>query len=185
VSMASKYSRGFESAARWPKTTSSRWSCVGAGRESRGAGEVSARRTRAGRRRRRRRQKNVGEARLSMCGHKTRQDAEGRRTGRSSTVVSSVAPTRRRVLLWRSSPSAGTSAPRFADAPASAPRARATLVPETPVTFPNSSPHARAAAPRPPAARAPSRTPPRHPVPPIPLVTTPIAPPTPRRSAGR
>ena len=75
MSMASKYSRGFESAARWPKTTSSRWSCVGAGRESRGAGEVSARRTRAGRRRRRRRQKNVGEARLSMCGHKTRQDA--------------------------------------------------------------------------------------------------------------
>ena len=70
--MASKYSRGFESAARWPKTTSSRWSCVGAGRGSRGAGEVSARRTRAGSRRRRR-QKNVGEVRLNKV--RARQDA--------------------------------------------------------------------------------------------------------------
>ena len=127
--------------------------------------------------------------RSSGAGDTTRR-AEGRRTGRSSTVVSSAAPTRRRVLLRRSSPSAGTSAPRFADAPASAPRARVTLLPETPlsfptVAFPNSSPAARAAAPRAAAARAPSRAPPRHPVPPIPLVTTPIAPPTPRRSAGQ
>lgn len=74
VSMASKYSRGFESAARWPKTTSSRWSCVGAGRESRGADQrVSARRTRAGGRRRRRRLKRMWEKHASMCGHdKTR-----------------------------------------------------------------------------------------------------------------
>lgn len=74
MSMASKYSRGFESAARWPKTTSSRWSCVGAGRESRGADQrVSARRTRAGGRRRRRRLKRMWEKHASVCGHdKTR-----------------------------------------------------------------------------------------------------------------
>ena len=94
----------------------------------------------------------------------TTRRAEGRRTGRSSTVVSLVAPTRRRVLLWCSSPSAETSAPRFADAHASAPRARATLVPEThvsfPPSFPNSSPDARAAARRAPRrARALARAP--------------------------
>ena len=102
----------------------------------------------------------------------TTRRAEGRRTGRSSTVVSLVAPTRRRVLLWCSSPSAETSAPRFADAHASAPRARATLVPEThvsfPPSFPNSSPDARAAAPRAAAARAPSRAPRGTPFPPFP-----------------
>ena len=163
MSMASKYSRGFESAARWPKTTSSRWSCVGAGRGSRGAGEVSARRTRAGSRRRRR-QKNVGEVRLNKV--RARQDA---RRGdapaghpRSFPWSPPHAPAGAPVVLV---PFRGDERPAFRGrrSHASAPRARATLVPEThvsfPPSFPNSSPDARAPSARRGGARALARAP--------------------------
>ena len=174
MSMASKYSRGFESAARWPKTTSSRWSCVGAGRESRGAGEVSARRTRAGRRRRRRRQKNVREARLHV---RARQDARRGdapaghprsfpwshpRAGGCSCGARPL-PRGRAPRVSRTPPR-----PRHERAPRSSPRPPSRFLPPSLFLIPR-----------------PTRAPPRHPVPPIPLVTTPIAPPTPRRSAGR
>ena len=112
------------------------------------------------------------------------------RTGRSSTVVSLRAPTRRRVLSTRSRSSTASRVLRFAKTSAYSRRANTlprvresrlsfSFAPSVP--FPNSDP-----APRAVPSRAQTRVSRPRPKPHIPLVmtpTVPIAPSTPRRSA--